>query len=206
MSKIYFIILSFLVFSSCCNKSKETARYELSQNELNLLPYKYGDSISFIHSNGYSFDFIVSNEELEWKVDDDFCEWFCCDNEYFSFQVRSYVLESSYPSLNIRIYIGGDVLGYYLPQTLNLSINFDHNIQFYYDSLTNYICDSTTKITHYDSISFNNKYFYNVYSKDFDSHGIVNNSSGILPQSLYLNNLGIIQIKMSNNETYTIND
>lgn len=197
----------FLLLSSCCREDPiETARYELTANELALVPYQKDETINFIHSNGYTFDFTVTEDNLEWKEHHDFCEWNCCGNSYFSYQVKSIVLESDYPNFNIRIFIGDNIYADDYPPTLNISLNYDHTFGFEYDSLANFICDTVTQIKHYDSLSLNNRNFYDVYSKDFDGHGLVSDSSAILPQTLFLNDSGIIQIKMSNNETYTINN
>ena len=80
----------FLIVSSCCREdSMETARYELTSDELALLPYFNGQKINFVHSNGYSFDFNVIEDKIEWKEYHDFCEWNCCGNDYFSYQVKT---------------------------------------------------------------------------------------------------------------------
>ncbi len=204
MNKIFLILLISILISSCRHKSIETARYELSEKELSLLPYQYGDSINFIHSNGYSFYFVVTEDILEWKKEYEFCEWFgTC--RYSSYQVKSLVLKSNYPRMNLDISIGGTD-EYYLLQTLNIDLNYDYNIQFPYDSLTNFICDSSTATIYYDSLLLNNKMYHNVYSGNIDRQRFINDSSIIVPQTMFINNFGIIQIKMSNNETYTINN
>ena len=102
--------------------------------------------------------------------------------------------------------IGGTRFSDYYPQVLNMEINYRHFIQFPYDTLTTFICDSITQTTYYDSISLNNQLYYEVFKRNFDSHNFINDSSVLVPMSVYFNNLGLIQLEMSNYETYTINN
>lgn len=207
MKIIFKILILCVIISSCCREvSIETARYELKAEELALLPYQKEAKINFIHSNGYSFDFKVIEDKLEWKEYHDFCEWNCCGNNYFSYQVKTSILESTYPKFHIELSLGGTRISDYYPQVLNIEINNNHYIQFPYDTLANFICDSLTKTMYYDSISLNNKMFYKVVMRNFDSYNFINDSSVLVPMSIYFNNLGIIQLEMSNNETYTINN
>ncbi|PIF05886.1 MAG: hypothetical protein CSA36_04325 [Draconibacterium sp.] len=184
----------------------ETARYELTNDELELLPYTKGEKINFIHSNGYAFDFNVTENKIEWKEHHNFCEWNCCGNDYFSYQVKTTILESTYPKFHIEFSLGGTRLNDYYPQTLNMEINHSYFIKFPYDTLTNFICNSATKTIYYDSIALNNQMYYEVIMKNFDSHNFISDSSVLVPMSVYFNNLGMIQLEMSNHETYTINN
>ncbi len=206
MKQIQTLILLLIVSSCCMKESIEIARYELTADELELLPYTNEEKINFIHSNGYTFDFNVTENKVEWKEHHGFCEWNCCGNDYFSYQLKTTVLESSYPKFHVEFSLGGSTFGDYSPQVLNMRINHRHFIQFPYDSLAHFICDSVTKTVYYDSISLNNQMYYKVVMKKFDSHYVVNDSSALEPKSIYFNNLGMIQLEMSNYETYTINN
>ena len=207
MNKILLTLILFLIVSSCCREdSIETARYELTADELALLPYSKGQKINFVHSNGYSFDFNVIEDKIEWKEYHDFCEWNCCGNDYFSYQVKTTILESTYPKFHLEFSLGGTRFSDYYPQVLNMEINSRHFIQFPYDTLTNFICDSISQTTYYDSISLNNQMYYEVFMRKFDSHNFINDSTVLVPMSVYFNNLGLIQLEMSNYETYTINN
>ncbi len=207
MKGILKILMLCLLISSCCREdSVETARYGLKAEELALIPYQNGEKKNFVHSNGYSFDLNVIEDTLEWKEYHSFCEWNCCGNDYFSYQVKTSILESTYPRFHIELSLGGTKFSDYYPQVLSVEINNRHFIQFPYDTLANFICDSITKAVYYDSISLNNKMYYEVVKRDFDRHNFINDSSVLVPMSMYLNHLGIIQLKMSNYETYTRND
>lgn len=206
MRNILGILVLCVITSACCREdSIETARYELTSNELALLPYQYGEKINFIHSNGYSFDFSVILDKLEWREYHEFCEWHCCGNDYFSYQVKTAILESTYPRFHIEFSLGGTRFSDYFPQVLNIEINNSHFMQIPYDSLANFICDTLTNVKYYDSIFLENKMYFNVIRKDFDNHNFITDSSVLVPMSIYLNNLGLIQLEMSNHETFTLN-
>jgi hypothetical protein len=123
INKLIFIVFVALLTSGCCNEeSIETGRYPLTDAELQLVPYTLGDSIRFIHSKGYEFDFKVTQETLEWKKHSEFCEWFCCAPDYISYQQKTTVLESVYPNMTLRFQMGG-IEGYYQSNTLSFDIN-----------------------------------------------------------------------------------
>ena len=96
MKRIIQTLMLFLLLSSCCREdSIEVARYELGAQELALLPYSNGQKVSFVHSNGYAFDFNVIEDRIEWEQHHAFCEWNCCGNEYYSYQMKTTILEST---------------------------------------------------------------------------------------------------------------
>jgi hypothetical protein len=201
------LFVVFLMISSCCRQDPvETARYELSDIELELIPYSYGQQINFIHSNGYTFQFSVTEDKLEWNEYYRFCEWNCCGQDYFSYQVKTTRLESVYPNLIIELSLGGIRFSDYIPMFLNLNINNRHFISMQYDSTSNFICDSVNKVMCYDSILIHDKSYTNVIEKYFDSHYFIQDSTVLIPESILYNKLGLLQIKMSNDETFSLND
>lgn len=207
MRKIIKALILCLLLSSCCREdSIETDRFNLETDELAILPYQNEGKINFVHSEGYAFDFNVIEDKLKWEEHHNFCEWNCCGNDYFSYQVKTSILESTYPKFHIEFSLGGNRIGEYTPQVLYVEINNSHIVQFPYDTLTNFICDTVSNTLFYDSISLNNKTFYDVFKGEFDSYRIYEDSSVLIPRSLYYNNLGMIQLEMTNNETYTINN
>lgn len=206
MKKITNLLLITLFIASCCtDESVETARYELSTAELSLIPYKSGEKISFVHSNGYTFDFKVIEDTTQWMQYFDFCEWNCCGQDYFSYQVKTAVLESVYPKFQFEFSLGTSIYSEYSPGILNIQLNYSRSVQFPYDSSATIICDTLSKTVFHDSIYLNDKLFFNVFEKDFETYNYFSDSSVLSPKTLYYNNQGLIQFKMSNNETYTIN-
>ena len=59
---IFYIILICSV--SACEKSIETERFMLSSNEKELAPYTLNQTVKFVHSNSYEFDFKVTYDKL----------------------------------------------------------------------------------------------------------------------------------------------
>ncbi|MDR2009390.1 MAG: hypothetical protein LBQ22_02785 [Bacteroidales bacterium] len=205
-NKLIISILVGLIISGCCRKdSVEIARYELSSDELKIIPYELGEKINFIHSNGYSFDFNVVEDKIEWKEYHDFCEYNCCGQDYFSYQVRTTIIESSYPRFNIELSLGGSRIYEYIPKSLNIEINYDYFARLPYNDSMNFICDSTTNTTFFETIILNGKSYTNVTKKLLDTQYIIDTQI-LMPKAIYYNELGIIQIETTNNETYTINN
>uniref|UniRef100_UPI0032180104 hypothetical protein n=1 Tax=uncultured Draconibacterium sp. TaxID=1573823 RepID=UPI0032180104 len=201
------LLVFVFIFSSCCNEdSIETARYELSPEELELIPYQIGQQISFKHSKGYTFSFETIQDKVEWKEFHDFCERNCGGQDYFSYQVKNTQIQSSYPKLTVDFSLGETEHGDYNPMVLNININRRHFISLPYDSLGNISCDETTNTIYHDSIVLNNVYYYDVLEKPFDSHYFIQDTSILIPESILYNDYGLIQIKMSNNEAYSINN
>ncbi len=204
--KLLELLVFVLIFSSCCNEqSIETARYELSPEELQLIPYQMGQEINFKHSKGYTFSFKTIMDKVEWKEYHDFCEWNCCGQDYSSYQVKNTQIQSSYPNLTIDFSLGGlDYRDY--QNALEININSRHFISLPYDTLGNIVCDGTTNTICHDSILIDNTYYYDVKEKPFDRHSFIQDSSVLIPESIIYNDNGLIQIKMSNNETYSIHN
>jgi len=201
------LLIILLLNSSCCRQDPiETARYELSDSELALIPYAYGEQIDFVHSNGYTFQFSVTEYKLEWEEFYEFCEWNCCGQNYFSYQVKITKLESAYPNLIIELSLGGTRFSDYSPMLLNFNINNRHFITMQYDSLSNFKCDGLNRAICHDSILIHDKLYTGVIEKYFDSHYFIQDSTILMPESILYNHLGLLQIKMSNDETFSLNN
>lgn len=197
-----------IIISSCCNEdSIETARYELTNAELELIPYTNGQQINFKHSNGYTFDFKVIENKLEWKEYHDFCEWNCCGQDYFSYQVKTTKLQSQYPLIAIELLLGEDWYNNYDYNSMSLHFNFNytHSTALQYDSLANFICDDIYNGICHDSIIINDKLYTCVVEKFFEYYNQPDSTS-LVPESILYNNFGLLQIRMSNDETYSLNN
>jgi hypothetical protein len=198
----YILALISIIVAACCDDPVEIARFELNQSEKDLIPYSQNQQITFVHSNGYEFDFEVVNDELIWQEHHDFCEWGCCGKEYFSFQVKTVNLEAEYPLIGMSLSVGGDQWYEYYPDVLLVHFN-RNSLSLPYDNNANFICDTLTKTEYFDSLLFGTQMFYGVYAKDFDSNYFAD-TSVLNAKTLYYNSTGIIQIKMTNDETFTI--
>lgn len=205
MRTLFFLLILASFVTSCCTEEfVQTGRFELPAGERTLIPYSKGQQITFVHSNGYAFNFVVTGDTVEWRTYYDLCGGRCCVQGYFTYQVKKTTLESEYPHLNVTLYLGGAETGYYHPMLLSLGINHRHFASMQYDSSLKFLCDTALKATCYDSVQLGNRMYYDVYEKQFDSHFFITDSSLLVPASILYNKLGLIQIKMSNNETYTL--
>ena len=111
------LIFSIPLLTSCCNEDNvEVARYELTQYELELIPYTLGQKVVFEHSNGYEFNAYVEEIATEWQQYFDFCEWNCCGQDYFSYQTKRVFLVSSYPNLRMRFRLNESIYSDYTPR------------------------------------------------------------------------------------------
>jgi hypothetical protein len=201
---LVFVLVLFALFSCCREDPVESERIALTENEQQLIPYEIGQHINFIHSNGYEFEFEVTDDTLEWQTYSEFCEWNCCGQEYISYQVRTTTLESAYPDLTINISIGSYGFGYY-PEFLSLDINHRHFLSIAYDSLANFACDPRYGMNCLDSVIIRDKTYKDVVEKKFDSHYFIEDSTILIPESVFYNHLGLLQIKMSDEETFSVN-
>lgn len=196
-----------LLSGACCREeSEETARYELTETEQALIPYEYGETINCKHSNGYSFDFSVIENTVEWEEYYDFCEWFCCGNDYYSYQVKKTVLESDYPRLHIELLLGETNYEDYSPRTFSVELNNNFTAGFSYDKQVSFICDSLTNTIFYDTIIVNDQQYFDVVLQEFDCYNDSVDSTELIPMYLLYNSDGLLQIKMTNDETYTFNN
>lgn len=213
MRKILLAGLIAFLISGCCDDPVEVARFELNEKELELIPYQEGDKINFIHSNGYEFDFETTNRATVWEEEHPFCEWACCGKEYFSYQVNTTSLKSVYPDFEITLTIiaGDSYVDYYEPNALKIEINRS-GTNLYYDSLANFTCENLLNCVDceelyncIDTLKLNEKEYYNVIEAELNDFWIDDTTTFRLNSILYNKQKGIIQIKTSNNETYTIN-
>ena len=195
------IMIVFLAWS-CCDDPVEIARFELTESEKSLIPYNLGENHSFIHTNNFEFDFKVIENKLEWHEHHDFCEWFCCGKEYFSYQTKKVILKSDYPIMEIAMILGGNDWGDYYPGTLNFTLNNGYSTAFAYNNF-GFICDSISKTEHFDSLLVGNLYYHNVYKKHFEFWEGTD-TSALAPSYLLFNEIGLLQIYFNNDESFTI--
>lgn len=199
---LYLCAITLLLNSCCTNEPVEVARFELDAKEKALIPYEYGQNKHFIHSNGYEFDFKVAMEKTEWLEHHDFCEWSCCNKDYYSYQLKYVKLESDYPLINITLTVGGNLWGDYYPEALFVDFN-RNSLMLQYDLNDSLSFAQFGGIQFFDSLTLGNKMHYQVYAKDFDSNYFAD-TSVLNAKTLYYNSTGILQIKMTNDETFTI--
>ncbi|NHB70345.1 hypothetical protein [Perlabentimonas gracilis] len=204
--KLALIIFSLTLFYSCCNEDPvETARFELAEEELLIIPYEQGGFLSFKHSNGYTFDMIVEESAVCWEKRNDFCEWFCCPPTYISVQTARAKLVSSYPKLTFEFAVEGDNHFYSDYKGFNITLNNKHQATILYNSGFNFETDSVSKTYFYELMEINGSDYQNVVEKHFDSHYYISDTTLLLPKAVFYNKqFGLLMLKMSNNETYSL--
>lgn len=198
-------LISFLIilsaFPTCCNdNSVEIEKVALSNEQVKLIPYSLNQKINFRHSNGFIFDFLVSEDYYDW-ISDSYCDE-CCGGEYTSYQKRVVSLKSEYPEFNISLSLDNQYYFDVNERFIDLRVNrYQSNIR--YDSNFEFICDN---ITCFNEVIINDKTYFNVIETELENYYSSNNSITLYPKTiLYNKDFGIIQIKMSNNETFSLN-
>ena len=160
----------------------EFEKYILTDYEKESVTYLTNETVNFIHSNGFIFDLKVLNRKTELRK----TEIYHCGEDFSTYEVLKVELASNIPDLNINLEI--------TPIEFNPDLNISVNQQNFYLNIN--------QVPDFEFITINENKFYNVYKVNLN----INDSSIIKPeQILYNKEIGIIQILMTNNETYTIN-
>lgn len=176
------LVLSLSVFMFSCRKGVETARYPLTEEQLNFIPYQQGQSVNFIHSGGHTFDFEVISLERFWLK----TETEHPGENYASYETLEVKLESTEPDLQCKLTINP----YPFYSGFTCEINYFH---FIMGSLTEPI---------YDSLQMQGKIFKNVFVM-----ADTNPTTNIEIDSVYYTiSEGIIKIGMTNDEAYYIHN
>jgi len=193
--------------SSCCDDPKILGKYALADTTLNVVPYKKGQEIKFKHSNGYEFKFTVSDRVSTWrKSNDDEVGFHSCD--YYLYEDNVTSLSSSYPKLEIKFSLTAqDTTDHYI-KPLSITIGKNNQTMIDYHRWQLLPSGYFNRILFYDTLRVNQKLYRKVfqsevwnYYTDIDTANLVT-----IKSILYNKEFGLLQIKMSNQETYTINE
>jgi len=209
---LFSLIILVLFFS--CDKSIETGRVYLTDFEKGFAPYYKGQKVGFAHSNGYIFDFTVT------QVDYSFGRAFEVPRTYFDFSAGNYIahqtkaiaMVSTYPKLKLEITLGGlttiddsiprDVIKFIFTDSIKV-LNIDLN--GYYTTLKYFkngeFVTHSDRLIYYDSIIIGTKKYFKVIESKFQ---YISDSIDTSPKSILCNSNGVLQIKLCNNETFSI--
>jgi hypothetical protein len=192
--------------AACCrHKAVEIARYELSQGEVELVPYRAGQQINFKHSGGYAFHFDVVEDKTEWRRESEFIEMTLCSPNYWYYQARKVVLASTYPVITIVLEVVANEYRY--PSTDDYVYG---GIEVAVNGFGGYIPrDFTADTTKYHAtILINNNEYRNVIETDLRLHGIEEGEIAVKSTAslLYSKEVGIIQLTMADDEIYSIDN
>lgn len=192
--KLILLLIMFLELSSCTDYDYvERDKYQLEAAKKQLIPYHKGQKINFIHSKGYAFDFTVVVDTITWG-NNKFGFERTVKSYYDSFQKRTVKLVSDYPDFWITLNVSAESNQNKLHVMLNrfnAYIPFDENYKL--------IPNNEQKL--HESILINNKIYKNVIELYF-----VTNSDGFNQSIFYNDQQGLLQIKYSDDETFSINN
>ena len=210
---IFYIILICSV--SACEKSIETERFMLSSNEKELAPYTLNQTVKFVHSNGYEFDFKVTDVKLNILRKYEIPNIMFQSGNYIAYQIKSVTMTSTYPKLTMKIELGYLNYSFVNPidslnnTTVVSSVDSMKGLRVYFNNHYAYLnynkdlvfdCKSDS-VSCYDSIEINGQTYLNVIESKFYYHSDSIVSS---PKSVLYNSKGILQIKLCNNENFSI--
>ena len=176
---LFSIALVLFSLSSCCNKATESAKYYLSDNEKSFIPYVKDQSVLFVHSNGHEFEMNVFN--VFTQMTRTFTEH--CNEDYISYEYMVSEMSSMEPQLYISLMVTPEEYSPYLLITVN-----NDNFKLL-----------TTTEPEIDSISIGGYTFTDVYEL---KNNIVDTTI-IQPETvLYNKSYGVLQIKLTNDESF----
>lgn len=212
------IFFAFTIFG--CDESVEVSKIELTKEEKKIFPYSKDQKIEFEHSNGYQFHLIVSNVNYKFqRYYETPTECLFCGNSgnYVLYEMKYIKLNSDYPKLVIEINYGalsypflesgdstlstkGKPLSDKIDKRLSITVNGFYTYDNIFDKNLNYSC-SNEGIKCYESIVINKTTYYNVVELDAYYY---NDSIYSSVKSVLYNEKGLLQIKLSKDESYSI--
>ncbi|MBE0662642.1 MAG: hypothetical protein IH597_09255 [Bacteroidales bacterium] len=163
----------------------------LPDSILAMVPYADGNVYSLQHSNGQIINF-ASTRFSETEVED--CHY-CCDHT-ISYEINSTKLTPDYPVFSID---------FWLSNADTIQYGFSCNVGKYFLNIPVHKHQYSVFLDYADSIQIGSTYYYDVFRIKPYNHNLYNEP--IKVDSVYYNRTeGIIFIKMSNEEYYSIID
>jgi len=198
--KIKLVLLSIMflaLFSCVTTEFIERGKYELEVGKQQMIPYQKGQKINFIHSKGYAFGFKVVSDTLVWTDNNSHNYTNVKYSYYDTFQQKTVQLVSEYPALGIAFRVSAEPrssnrLSIYVNDLVG-SVLIDENYKF--KAQTDY-----GDIFH-ETILINGKTYNNVIETQLRS-----GKSGESYKSVLFNEQGLLQIKISDDEIFSINN
>ncbi len=188
-----FILILFLIYLSGCNPCDEPVLIDhgsLPDTILKYVPYQDGKTYRFHHSAGLIIEFTANRQSSkEWAR----CEE-CCKYESV-YEVNKTRLIPDYPIFDFGFEISNqDTINYFVTARVG-------KYQFYIPTNTKY---TTDYYKFADSILIEKKYYYDVFLLKSNYGSYYDKDSQFVDSMYYSYKLGILQIKMSNGEKYSI--
>ncbi len=188
-------LVAIFIAGCCPDEPMEETLYLLVDSEKQLIPYQLNETISFKHSGGFEFDFMVVERSIGYDDSDKSAHR--CPEDYSTYEYEFTSLKSNYPRIELAFSLKTNS-----PGKMYLSIN-RQNMLIEYDSAVNIIESNEQKLL--ESIEVNNKTYYSVIYREFYVPSNVDSVNSLYFKSfLYNKQYGLIQLKTSKNETYSI--
>jgi hypothetical protein len=149
----FIVLILITVFAFSCHKFKH---YELTEVDYQMIPYKLGQTISFIDSLGQTFTLKVTKDATSLEV---------IDYDYVSIDRWSVNLEPEFGNFWITLFIEGNWKSYYNRIFITTSIFNNYTFSLSYDNEGQFVADSISglyKKYYYDSLEINDKVYYDV--------------------------------------------
>lgn len=204
-------LLAIFTSSSC--KGEELYRNELTDAVKQVIPYKSGQTVSFINNEGQPLDLFVTKDELGWNK---YREGGGAKVDYISYQRKTIELETK--SKDFKIYVQLFANSHYSNETntngelrIETYVQWKHYLQskigFYADyDAEGKMLSKSNKIIH-ESIEINNKIFHDVIelSGTYDGFDGGGGQFASSTQLFYNKTYGILQINIGKENFITLN-
>lgn len=204
-------LLAIFTSSSC--KGEELYRNELTDAVKQVIPYKSGQTVSFINNEGQPLDLFVTKDELGWNK---YREGGGAKVDYISYQRKTIELETK--SKDFKIYVQLFANSHYSNETntngelrIETYVQWKHYLQskigFYADyDAEGKMLSKSNKIIH-ESIEINKKIFHDVIelSGTYDGFDGGGGQFASSTQLFYNKTYGILQINIGKENFITLN-
>lgn len=189
----YFIVILLIVLYGCrpCDQPVIIENFPIHDTILGKVPYANAQIIKLMHSNSHVINFTANHDST---THISYCDRHKCCDYLFRYTNHKINLVPDYPIFQISFSMSN--LDY---QSQYISV-FIANTAFYFS----YDLNSNLGYQIIDSIYLNNRFYYDVMK--IPNSGVYDNNL-TFPDTLYYNyDYGILKIKISNNEFFTITD
>ncbi len=188
-----FVVLVLFLSFGCnrCDPPQIINNGSIDETFLAMLPYKAGDTLKLIHSGGQIINFeIEENTHTEQTYQEEYC------NEYlYEYQVVENIFTSDFPIFGLKTYMSNmDTISAWF----GISVG-----QYGFTIPTNDF--ERENFPPKDSVLIEKFWYKDVYAIKTYVDTYFSDDHSIRPDSLFYNyTFGILQIKMTNHETYTL--
>ncbi|NOZ46021.1 MAG: hypothetical protein GXO79_04480 [Chlorobi bacterium] len=190
---IKFILVLLITLSGCLCRDVEQHDFgKLSDEALSAIPYQTGDEFKMKHTNGEIITFSVNSRLTESVTENPFVE--ACVEE--TYEKNTTLIEPDYPIFSINMVLSNEGGNSMLTAVLG-------NAYFYIPIDTTQIQFNTDYTEYIDSLYINDSLYLNIMKYSFTPWD--NDTSSVYIENIFYNyEFGLLQIEMSNEESYSL--